>query len=253
MDTTKEYDPGVLQNTQLLGPAFYLSLVAGEGDGGQMFQIATRGGGKQNAAIQIPIRIKTNISDDRAFIGSLVRSVREPPQSLRKNFLEVLVKLAKFGYGLKDLELLYVVMPRYGNLISGLEADAPGGTAEIGETRQEVADREWNEEAGLSRIGVLEPFPSYMQFSAGAYDEVQSISFALTVGSPEKLVEGAKSWGAVSLDAFEGWVQRQNNPNDSTGWSTKEFTPLDGKVVLAVLWLIEYLHRKCFSHQSSFV
>jgi len=152
-------------------------------------------------------------------------------------FRDYILALRALGLHETEFELLYVVMPRYGNLLSGLECDAPGGTANPGETREQVADREFSEESDLITLCVYDPFPSWMQFASGCYDEVQHIDFALVIGDPTKLVEGATEWGGVPLSQVSDWACLQNDPLDSFGWGTGRFVPVDGKVVLATMWL----------------
>lgn len=233
----KEFDAGKLVNGRSFGDENYYFLVAGEDPKGQTFSFVTRGKGKQNAATRIPIRI--HIQDQRRMkdVQSLLTSFPNP------NFQDYLFAMANSYCRLDELEIVFVVMPRYGNPISGLEANAPGGTAKLGETREQVAEREFAEEADLSVIAVYEPFPSWLQFSSGSYDEVQNLSFALVTGNPTKLVEGAIGWGSVSLDKFGEWVKDRNDPTKHLS-NTSEFVPMDGKVVMAVMWLIQFIRAE---------
>ncbi len=243
----KEFNAGKLVNPRSFGDQNYYFLVAGEDLAGQTFSLVTRGKGRQNAATRIPIRLKLKNPDLQALFEGVARLTSGNQPNL-KDYITIMK--SEGLYSLENFELLYVVMPRYGNLVSGLEADAPGGTAKLGETRLEVADREFDEEADLTTLCVYSPFPSWMQFSSGCYDEVQHIDFAFVVGNPTRLVEGASRWGSVALNEFEGWAHDQNNPDDPTGWVTKDFVPVDGKVVLATMWLIELINGSISIYQA---
>ncbi|OGY31025.1 MAG: hypothetical protein A3C02_02245 [Candidatus Andersenbacteria bacterium RIFCSPHIGHO2_02_FULL_45_11] len=235
----KEFDAGTLANGRTFGDENYYFLVAGEDVKGQTFSFVTRGKGKQNAATRIPIRIRISDYDKRQKFQQLRRGpnvYKNDSKDPNAEFMALIQLMADAGCWIDDLKLLYVVMPRYGNIVSGLEADAPGGTANLGETRVQVADREFDEEADLSVLAVYQPFPSWLQFSSGSYDEVQNISFALVEGKPTKLVEGAIEWGSVSLSEFDRWVKDRNDPSQYLSDTTK-FVPMDGKVVLATMWL----------------
>lgn len=242
----KEFDAGKLANGRSFGDENYYFLVAGEDPKGQTFSFVTRGKGKQNAATRIPIRV--NIKDEKRrqkVLEDFYRNESDEsrPTNMAGGELDLVAIMGWHDCLLSDLELLYVVMPRYGNVVSGFEADAPGGTAKLGEAREQVADREFDEEADLSVLEVLNPFPSWLQFSSGAYDEIQNISFALVTGDPKKLVEGAVEWGSISLDQFYEWMIARNDPLNYTSDMSK-FVPLDGKVVLAMMWFLENAEKE---------
>ncbi len=232
----KEFDSGLLQHAYSIGDGYYFLVEGTAPHDGKKYGFVTRGKGMQNAATRIPIRMK--LKDSAQMPKVLHEAQSRVGVGDRPEFSDYLSALRALKLYDTEFELLYVVMPRYGNLLTGLECDAPGGTAKIGETRLEVAVREFDEEADLTTLCVYDPFPSWMQFSSGCYDEVQHIDFALVTGNPTRLVEGASRWGSVSLKEFPKWVSRQNNPDHLMGWETHQFVPVDGKVVLATMWFI---------------
>ena len=167
------------------------------------FQVLTRRGrGRENAGTRIPLRITPENEQLLAARGA-------GTDKKRNDFWSTLDSVASTDPGkiLQSLELLLIKMPRPGNKRSGLELDAPGGGGEPGEEGREVARRELAEEApGLCELAVWEPFPEWLQFSAGAYDEVQHISFALVRGELGTLTEGGKGSETVHLERFTSWV-----------------------------------------------
>ena len=233
-----EVDPGCMVDVTVYGPkeSHYLLMNGTLREEPNQFQVLTRrGGNRENAGTRIPLRISP---ENVRFLATEGATDKE-----RRDFWSTLDSLASRNPGkiLQSIELLLIKMPRPGNKRSGLELDAPGGGGEPGETGLEVSGREFSEEAeGLRELAGLEPFPEWLQFSAGAYDEVQHISFTLVGGEPGTPTEGGKAWATVHLDRFTSWVEQQNSLA-----SGSEFTPVGGKVVLAVLWLIEKIKNRC--------
>lgn len=239
----KAFDPGKLLNARQVGDGYYF-LVEGENEAGQTFSFVTRGKEKQNAATRIPFRLNPKNPRDlpRILEAARVSHDRLPGLEGRPEWPDYLQALEDLQLNpLESLQLLYMVMPRYGNVVSGLEVNAPGGTANLGETRSQVADREFEEEADLSVLCIYQPFPLWMQFASGCYDEIQHLDFALVTGDPSKLVEGAIRWGSVPLNEFSRWVYAQNDPDNSAGWETDGFVPMDGKVVMGTMFFIELI------------
>ena len=235
-----EFDSGLLLKAHAIGDGYYFLVEGTAPHDGKKYGFVTRGKGRQNAATRIPIRIKFRNQEDSKMV---VRAVIDGA-----GMFDVMKKLYQKGYGFSDFELVYVVMPRYGNLISGREINAPGGTAEVGETREHVARREFEEEAeGLTVLATHNPSGMlWSQTASGCYDEVQLVDIALVVGKTTKLVEGANRFGLVSLHDFPQWLVRQNNPQFPIGWETRIFEPVDGKVAMNVLLFIEQMKTRVF-------
>ncbi len=223
---------GVLKVEQIYNPDDYYKMIRGTNPDGQTRQLVTRGPGRQLAATRIPIRIPAGTA------GSLAQCAVEHNLPL-DDALAIIQRefyLATAQSNMEDItrwQVLLVKMPREGNLDNGLEWNAPGGTGEPGETAEEIARREFSEESDLIPLFTWSPF-SPMQFASGIYDETQVISFVFVTGNPTKLVEGAKAWHLfplLGLEAFAG-----PDPDE-----TDKFVPIDGKVVMAVMYAVERL------------
>lgn len=225
---------GVLQNVRVLGEDLYYKLVVGTRPDGQVNQLVTRGEGRERGAIRIPIGIEAKVA---------ARLVDRDPHIFRSDAMQVLEGLGR-GIPLRRMRVYLVQMPRAGNKVSGWEWNAPGGTGEPGETPEQIATREFSEESDLTVLTTGSFLPTWMQFASGCYDEVQTISFALVMGRPQKLVEGARVWTSVSLDRFTEWACRQNQNDSPPLWETPEFVPVDGKVLFATWLLRERLLRR---------
>lgn len=222
---------GTLTDVRLIGGGYY-KLVEGKNRDGQVRQVCTRGEGKEKAATRIPIRIEPQ------FAQQLMQEARGRRPG---DFVEVMEGCGLRRYPLDRFSVLLVQMPREGNKVSGWEWNAPGGTGEPGETPEQIAQREFSEETDLTVLFTGSLVPPWTQYASGCYDEVQTISFALVTGSPQKLEEGARRWIAIPLGKFAAWAHAQNQLEDCSRWETVEFIPVDGKVVLMVLLLITYL------------
>lgn len=225
---------GTLSEVTILGAEHYYKLVVGKSRDGQVRQVCTRGEGRERGATRIPIALETKIARE------LVRMERGARSD---DFLRVMegsgrvIPIDRFG-------VLLIQMPREGNKVSGWEWNAPGGTGEPGETPEQIAQRELDEEADLTVLFTGALVPPWMQYASGCYDEVQTVSFALVTGKPTRLVEGARRWISIPLGRFVRWACRQNQRDDSFQWETEEFIPVDGKVLENVWILTEHLLRR---------
>lgn len=222
---------GTLTDVTVVGDGYY-KLVVGKNRDGHTRQVCTRGEGRERGATRIPIRVEL------PFLRELIQAARgrHPDE-----FVHVMEDCGLRQWSLGRFSVLLVQMPREGNKVSGWEWNAPGGTGEPGETPEQIAQREFSEETDLTTLFTGALVPSWLQFSSGCYDEVQTISFALVGGNPKKLVEGARRWIAVPLNRFAAWAHDQNQLEDRSRWETDEFLPVDGKVVLVTLLLLAHL------------
>lgn len=219
---------GVLEDVQVLGEGYHYQLVVGANRDGEVRQVCTRGPGRSHGATRIPIGV------DLATARSLLE--RHPSVFRQGDFMH-LVASVSLGIPLEQFCVHLMQMSREGNLVSGWEWNVPGGTGEPGESPERIADREFSEESDFEVLAVGTFLPPWLQFASGCYDEVQTISFALVTGNPQKLVEGARRWTSVPLYRFIAWACSQNQRDDSSRWETSEFIPVDGKVLLSV-WLL---------------
>lgn len=226
-----KYDPsehelvrnGILKHAVVIGNGYYHTLEGTNRDG-QIRQVCTRGPGRQYAATRIPICICS--SEVKDFIG-YYETTKLPPS----------VILYETGAILSDvISVWFVQMPREGNNISGFEWDVPGGVRDPEEDITRIAEREFSEECDLTILAIESPFPEWLQFASGVYDEVQRIDFAIVTGKPTKLVEGARRWISVPMRNVKTWMENQNQFRDPSLWETGEFVPVDGKVFFAVSW-----------------
>lgn len=218
----REFEIGVLQpETVSVHPepkGAYYSMLMGKNPSGETRSIITRGAGKQWGATRVPIQVPVKIAVKLQRTGLTASS----------SYSEVVGMLAKVD--LAFIKVLLVQMPREGNFASGWEWNAPGGTQELGEAPEDIANREFSEESDLVPLWTGTDFPTWMQFASGCYDEVQYLSFALVTGNPTKLVEGARQWTMVPFSSFQTWTHSQNQLQDAKRWSDDEFCPVDGKV-----------------------
>lgn len=230
---------GTLTNVEWLSGSTYYKFLQGTNRDGEIRQLTTRGPGKEKAATRIPIWV----DPENARLVS-----REIGRWVCKDFASVF-RLCCRDLKTANFSVCLLQMPREGNLVSGWEWNAPGGTGELGETPDDIAEREFSEETDLAVLcaGRLYPFqPEYLQYSSGVYDEVQQVSFALVTGNPTKLVEGARTWKMIPLSHFSRWALDQNQLNESDLWETSEFIPVDGKVVDYVNLLYLYQHAPSY-------
>ncbi len=223
---------GTLTDVEFSGNGLY-RLATGTNIDGQLRSLITRGAGRERGATRIPIQIEAQLAE---WVSKKVAAVsHDDPFMTAMKFLQ--------GVPLNRLKVPLVQMPREGNLISGLEWNAPGGTGEPGESPEQIARREFSEEADVTVLYAGGFLPEWLQFASGCYDEVQSISFALVTGKPTRTVEGARQWASIPLDTFPFWAKSQNQQGDPLCWLTPVYCPVDGKVLLAVGWLREQLLR----------
>jgi 8-oxo-dGTP pyrophosphatase MutT (NUDIX family) len=224
-----EINPGVLRGVTVHGDGYY-RLMDGVNPDGERRQVLTRGKSCERGATRIPIHV-----------GSLgARFVAEEILQNTTDLVRVMEAVVR-RVSLVSLSLLLVDMPREGNKISGREWNAPGGTGEPDETPDQIAVREFDEESDLTVLCAGNPFPEWLQFASGPYDEVQTISFALVTGKPAKLVEGGRQWISQPLHQTVNWMHDQNQRQYPSRWEKGEFIPVDGKVYFAVRWLVEHL------------
>ena len=231
----KDFDPGKLIDPVQVTDGYYFLIQGTAPHDGSTHAVLTRGRGKDNAGTRIPVKIRFR---KKAHFQRIVEMARKG--QLLTEIIEALIGL---GYSVQDFDFLYVVMPRHGNAVSGVEVNAPGGTSDPGETREEVARREFGEEGkGLLALAVGNVSGmKWAQYSSGCYREVQYVDIALVVGEFEKLTEGAVRSGSVNLQKFPHWLVDQNNPDNPSKWETETFTPVDGKVALNLLLFISQL------------
>lgn len=233
---------GVLEVEEVLGANYHYRLLTGTNPDGQTRQLVTRGPGRHLAATRIPIQLPAetakgildivDVSNNKSAYDVFQEYVRGTPLLL--NDRRVYLKF------LQQMRVLLIQMPREGNLVSGLEWNAPGGTGEPGENFEQIAAREFSEETDLVPLFTWQPFPRRLQFASGIYDEVQNISFVFVTGNPTRLVEGARAWKAIPLPEFPSVACELNHYVDGESASS-EYCPIDGKVVMAVMYALMVL------------
>lgn len=223
---------GVLKITEIYGADKYYCLLSGTNADGQTRQLVTRGPGRHLAATRIPIRVPAGTASRLARCAVAHHlPVDNALDIVRQEFSQW-----SPSDNMEDLQrwdVPLMLMPREGSLECGNEWNAPGGTGEPNETQEEIAKREFNEESDLTPLFLWQPFP-LLRFASGIYDERQQVSFVFVTGTPAKLTEGAKEWKPFPLLDLEAL----SYPDPA---SSDKFIPIDGKVVMAVMYAVQRL------------
>ncbi|MEO6077658.1 MAG: hypothetical protein ABIP54_02635 [Candidatus Andersenbacteria bacterium] len=232
---------GVLQVEAGMVDTYY-KFLSGTDQNGETRQLVTRGPGKEKAGTRIPILVPQDL------MSSAIEYAQRMQRDLKQRAWAVFHGWCLSQASMQDpCELLarltvpLIKMPRAGNLLTGVEWNAPGGTGNVGESLEEISAREFDEEAGVAVVGIESPFPPGM-LASGIYDEIQLLSFALITGNPTKLVEGGQGWHQIPLLRFRAWAVDQNQTELPDRWETDQYVPIDFKVVMALWWLTETMN-----------
>ncbi|OGF82646.1 hypothetical protein A3B18_03425 [Candidatus Giovannonibacteria bacterium RIFCSPLOWO2_01_FULL_46_13] len=236
MAQKREVDPGLLKDWRFYPEnmgTHYLLVSGINPHTGRENQFTTRGKGREKGATRIPFKFR--FPKATAAARKIGRSMRD-----KYGMFELLKRLREEDYfrELSDFEVPLMVMPRAAEKTCGWEINAPGGTADPGESMEQIGDREFEEEGkGLKAIKLWRPFPPAMPAS-GAYDEIQEVTFALVYGEPSTLPEGAREWMGFNLGEIIDEMWKYNiNPS-------AERPPFDAKLAWTFPYLIEKMKNE---------